>query len=76
MNFVTLMPVHGFGVGVVMEFPELDAIRRVYANGENVTDYLKTKLNLDENTLEVIEMAYDLQAGSYINFLNTTIITT
>ena len=54
-----------------MEFPDLDAIRRVYENGGNVTDYLKNKLKLDKNTLEVIEMAYDLQAGSYINDLNT-----
>jgi SAM-dependent methyltransferase len=40
--------------------------KEIYKNGENITQYLKNKFNEKENTSEIIEIAYDLQAGSYI----------
>jgi SAM-dependent methyltransferase len=48
-----------------MNFPEA---REVYARGENVTQHLQRQLNVDRNTPEIIEIAYDIQAGSYTNF--------
>ncbi|WP_412775778.1 class I SAM-dependent methyltransferase [Thalassospira lucentensis] len=41
--------------------------KEVYKNGENITQYLRNKFNETENTSEIIEIAYDLQAGSYIS---------
>lgn len=39
--------------------------KTVYEKNENITDALKKKLKIKYNTLEIIEAAYDLQAGSY-----------
>jgi ubiquinone/menaquinone biosynthesis C-methylase UbiE len=44
-------------------FPEA---RRAYAAGKNVTHHLQQQLGVSGNTPEIIEIAYDLQAGSYI----------
>jgi SAM-dependent methyltransferase len=48
-----------------MSFPEA---RKAYARGENVTQHLQRQLNVDRNTPEIIEIAYDIQAGSYADF--------
>ncbi len=40
--------------------------RKAYAEGRNVSQMLREQNNISCNTPEVIEMAYDLQAGSYI----------
>lgn len=42
------------------------AARAVYRRGENVTEHLRSQLGVDGNTPEIIETAYDLQAGTYI----------
>jgi SAM-dependent methyltransferase len=39
-----------------------------FTNGENVIDLLRRQKNLANNTSEIIETAYDLQAGSYIDY--------
>ena len=44
--------------------------RRAYGEGKNVTQMLRTQANLQENTSEIIEIAYDLQAGTYIESVN------
>ena len=47
----------------------LDA-RDKFLQGENITNFLKKKFNLTSNTSEIIELSYELQAGSYIlNYL-------
>jgi SAM-dependent methyltransferase len=43
----------------------LDA-RDKFLQGENITNFLKKKFNLTSNTSEIIELSYELQAGSYI----------
>src|SRR5947207_3038314 len=40
--------------------------RKAFLEGKNVTETLRNQKGLRENTPEVIETAYDLQAGSYI----------
>ncbi len=40
--------------------------KAVYDQGGNVTAHLREQLGIDHNTPEIIEMAYDLQAGTYI----------
>lgn len=40
--------------------------KTVYDRGGNVTEHLREQLGNDYNTPEIIEMAYDLQAGTYI----------
>ncbi len=42
------------------------AARAAYANGQNITALLRRQKNTAVNTPEIIELAYDLQAGSYI----------
>src|SRR5215471_17076689 len=48
-----------------VNFPEA---RQAYARGENVTLHLQRQLSISDNTPEIIEIAYDLQAGSYVAY--------
>lgn len=49
-----------------MLYCNLQAAKTAYQNGENVTSYLRRQFGSAGNTPEIIEIAYDLQAGSYI----------
>ena len=40
--------------------------REIYKNSGNVSSFLRNSLSLETNTPEIIEISYDLQAGSYI----------
>lgn len=42
------------------------AAKRGYEEGENVTELLRRQKDVTHNTPEIIEAAYDLQSGSYI----------
>ena len=42
--------------------------KKAYANGENITELLRSQKKISYNTSEIIEIAYDLQAGSYIEY--------
>lgn len=48
----------------------LNKARTIYAKGGNVTQFLRSESGSEVNTSEIIEIAYDLQAGSYVKFLN------
>lgn len=50
--------------------PNFPEARRAHARGENVTLHLQQQLHVSRNTPEIIEMAYDLQAGSYVAYAN------
>ena len=52
-----------------MKFIDVLEAKSIYQKGENVTQYLRTKFGSVDNTSEIIEIAYDLQAGSYIEDL-------
>lgn len=41
-------------------------LKEQYATGVNVSAFLKNQYGLDYNSEEIIEVSYDLQAGSYI----------
>jgi len=45
-------------------------LKESYAQGENVTALLRETLGVDHNTQEIIEISYDIQAGSYIDAMN------
>lgn len=53
--------------------------KAVYSEGGSVTNFLREKIGIpnsdsgysEDNTSEIIEIAYDLQAGSYIEFVNS-----
>jgi len=45
---------------------DIVAARQAYAEGRNVTEFLRNQKDLTHNTVEIIETAYDLQAGTYI----------
>jgi hypothetical protein len=49
-----------------MKFINILEAKSIYQKGENVTNYLRTKFGSEDNTSEIIEIAYDLQAGSYV----------
>jgi SAM-dependent methyltransferase len=40
-----------------------------FKEGKNITELLRKHFNVLHNTPEIIEMAYDLQAGTYIEYL-------
>jgi hypothetical protein len=44
--------------------------KTAYGEGKNVTELLRAQANLEANTPEIIEIAYDLQAGTYIEAVN------
>ena len=44
--------------------------KAVYDRGGNVTAHLREQVGIDHNTPEIIEMAYDLQAGTYVAAAN------
>ena len=41
-------------------------LKEAYARGENITSLLRTEQGTSANSEEIIEIAYDLQAGRYI----------
>ncbi len=43
--------------------------KKAYAEGRNITELLRTQTNSTSNTSEIIETAYDLQAGTYIKYV-------
>jgi ubiquinone/menaquinone biosynthesis C-methylase UbiE len=43
--------------------------KKAYKEGKNVTELLRSQKNIESNTSEVIETSYDLQAGSYIDYI-------
>ena len=42
--------------------------KAAFSEGRNVTQALREHLGIDHNTAEIIEIAYDLQAGTYVDF--------
>lgn len=54
----------GNGMG---KYGQLKLAIEAYEKGENVTQLLRNLTGADENESEIIEIAYDLQAGTYID---------
>lgn len=48
---------------------DLSAIRRLYKDGVNVIDHLRKQLGTKLNTDELVETSYDMQAGSYVEYV-------
>lgn len=44
--------------------------KKAYKEGGNITELLRSQQNIDSNTSEIIEAAYDCQAGSYIEIIS------
>jgi hypothetical protein len=42
-------------------------IKDRYQKGENITRLLRDSKGIDHNTDEIIELAYDLQSGTYVD---------
>lgn len=47
-------------------------LKKLLEEGHNISSYLKQKLKMNCNDEEIIEISYDLQAGSYIALLENT----
>ena len=46
-------------------------LKEAFAHGENITELLRRESDSEQNTEEIIETAYDLQAGTYVKALET-----
>jgi hypothetical protein len=55
--------------GAATARPNFRRAMEAYARGENVTKHLQREMQTDGNTPAIIEMAYDLQAGTYIDWV-------
>jgi len=49
---------------------DLKELKQVFSNGDNIISYLKRKEKDDFNLIQAIEIAYDLQSGSYVDYYN------
>ncbi|WP_148050408.1 class I SAM-dependent methyltransferase [Pseudomonas brassicacearum] len=49
------------------------AARQAYAQGQNITELLRQQKQLSYNSPEIIEAAYDLQAGTYIDYVENNL---
>ena len=56
-----------------MKFIDVLEAKSIYQKGENVTQYLRTKFGSEDNTSQIIEIAYDLQAGSYNDIVKSNL---
>jgi hypothetical protein len=56
--------------------PNLAQLKKLYREGYNITDLLKAAQGENLNSSEIIEIAYDLQAGSYIELYHQNPILT
>lgn len=54
-----------------MKYCDLRPALKAYSRGDNVIATLRTVLSESENTAEIIEIAYDLQAGSYVKLIES-----
>lgn len=52
----------------MIEYSIIQKARSKYLDGHNITDFLKTELGDNCNTSEIIELAYDIQTGSYTKY--------
>lgn len=41
-------------------------LKKMYAQGENISALLRQELGINQNTQKIIEISYDMQTGSYI----------
>jgi ubiquinone/menaquinone biosynthesis C-methylase UbiE len=51
-----------------MKYSHLQNAKAIYDQGENVTDFLKKQRGMVLNDSEIIEIAYDFQAGTYSRY--------
>ena len=52
----------------------LRELKQLYEKGQNICEFLRNEQNLDSNTPEIIEIAYDLQTGSYTQAMSDPMI--
>ncbi|MEH6632284.1 MAG: class I SAM-dependent methyltransferase [Halopseudomonas aestusnigri] len=53
-------------ISMSSKYFDILSAKKKYAEGHNVTELLRAQKNIDFNTSEIIEIAYDLQAGTYV----------
>lgn len=51
------------------DYQRILEIKTAFENGENITSLLRHQKGVMHNTSDIIELAYDLQAGSYIEYV-------
>lgn len=52
-----------------LKYFDILAAKKAYREGRNVTEVLRSQKSVTENTPEIIETAYDLQAGTYSEYV-------
>jgi ubiquinone/menaquinone biosynthesis C-methylase UbiE/uncharacterized protein YbaR (Trm112 family) len=51
-------------------FKYIPDARKVYEKGENIIHFLKGKQEIATNPIDTIQISYDLQSGSYVEYAN------
>jgi SAM-dependent methyltransferase len=51
-----------------LKYFDVISARKAYLDGKNITTFLREKAGVKNNTPQIIELAYDLQAGTYIEY--------
>jgi len=54
-----------------MDYLDLKKAQKSYLEGQNIMEFLRKEFKESGNTSRIIEIAYELQSGSYINFANS-----
>ncbi len=49
----------------------LSELKKLYAQGQNISLLLRKELDVKQNTQEIIEISYDMQTGSYIEAMKS-----
>jgi ubiquinone/menaquinone biosynthesis C-methylase UbiE len=57
----------------ILKYFDMLSAKKAYANGENITALLRRQKHVEANTSEIIEVAYDLQAGTYVEHVEHNI---
>jgi len=52
-----------------IQYFDIRRAREAYASGQNITASLREQKGVQSNSPEILEIAYDLQAGSYIDYV-------
>lgn len=55
-----------------MDLRTLQNLQKIYKSGSNISQFLREQEHSASNTPEIIQIAYDLQAGSYIKYHTQT----
>ena len=52
----------------------IKTLKELYSRNINLSKHLKSELGIDYNNEDIIELMYEIQSGSYINFTENNMV--